>query len=89
MEEETKVEVGDVKCENIIKNCNGDATVIDFGMCRYVGGATCKICKADIACGDIDVHGQQHVAEYFKMRGHAGPLSRLRLQEFCYSQCFC
>eukprot|EP00931_Biecheleriopsis_adriatica_P089519 TRINITY_DN63634_c0_g1_i1.p1 TRINITY_DN63634_c0_g1~~TRINITY_DN63634_c0_g1_i1.p1 ORF type:complete len:362 (+),score=64.77 TRINITY_DN63634_c0_g1_i1:44-1087(+) len=83
----TGVEVGDVKCENLIQDSCGAITVIDFGKCSYSGRAFCKRCNADVE--DVDVHAQEHVAEYIQAQRKRGPISRLRLQEFCYGKAFC
>jgi len=86
IEHETNVEVGDLKFDNIMKDDKGTATVIDLGLCQYTGGATCGICNARVE-SEVDAHAQEHVGEF--VRARRGPVSRLRLQEFCYGEAFC
>jgi hypothetical protein len=91
LEDKTSVQVGDIKFDNMLMSKEGNLTVIDLGNCQYVGGAVCKICNMTIAGQDttVDVHAQEHVAEYLQTRPKGGSVSRLRLQEFCYGRCYC
>eukprot|EP00930_Biecheleria_cincta_P099485 TRINITY_DN91109_c0_g1_i1.p1 TRINITY_DN91109_c0_g1~~TRINITY_DN91109_c0_g1_i1.p1 ORF type:complete len:318 (-),score=62.61 TRINITY_DN91109_c0_g1_i1:32-985(-) len=82
------VEVGDVKLDNLIQDELGVVTIIDFGCCQYCGGASCKVCKKSLD-SDIDEHAQEHVSEYMQKQKARGPLSRLRLQEFCFGRVYC
>ena len=86
VENETNIEVGDLKFENIMTDDKGISTVIDLGLCQYTGGAACRLCHAKVE-REVDEHAQEHAAEFVQAK--RGPVSRLRLQEFCYGEAFC
>merc|ERR1711920_852025 len=88
IESELHVSVGDVKFDNMLKDGQGRITVIDLGKCQYTGGAKCLRCSRWIE-EEIDVHAQEHVADYIQERKRGGAVSRLRLQEYVYGKTFC
>lgn len=88
VEGELQIQVGDRKGDNLIQSADGVVHLIDFGICQYVGGAFCLLCKEQVG-EDVDAHAAGHMAEFMSQQKKRIPVSRLRLQHFCYGTCFC